>query len=228
VPLIVSSVLEQARELDRAFTEVRHPNKLSRNALGRIQRRLVAELVKVDRRAVSETLTIELPLASFEDGYELTDGESVPAPLDWTSIYNPVDLWRENAEEPDRCEIVPWTDRHRVQGRLCVYVRAGVLYLAGQEDDWVGVDRLVLTYTPTPLTVAMDDELVLPMSAEECLVRHMGAFYASRTKDEELTRPRNSYIADAQDAETLWLDEVRRRIPARVSKGREVWEHDVI
>lgn len=216
-------IIAQARELDPSFTPQRHPNRVALHRLSRLQRRLVAELAKLDRRAIASEFEVALPLTDFDAGVPLEDGESVPAPIEMTAIHRPLDLWMKRDRRPRRLDLVTWADRHRVEWPA-VWIREGRLYLSGTAEEWRDAERIVLTYTPTPAAVTHpDDELLLPLSAEDVLVLQLGAFFASRSNTQELARPRADYQFDAGQAEASWLDEIRRRRGATSSRTREVW-----
>ncbi len=221
MPLIASSIIQQARETDQSFVEVRHPEGVLLRALARIQRRLIGQLVRVDRRAVTATFEVTLPLASFAAGEALEDPPGTA--IDITAVHVPLDLWRRGETEADPLYMIDWTDRHRLPFQHAAFVRGQRIYLTGTEELWSDVERIVLTYTPTPQTVAIDGTLVLPITAEEVLVRQLSDFMAGRSRSGELVRPRAEYRDEANAAELAWLDEVRRRLGVTVSQTREVW-----
>lgn len=222
--MIVSEVIEDARALDPAFTIERHPQKVARRFLSRLQRTLVAEWVKRDKTAYTVTLEIAFPLDDFAAGYPLEElVESVAVELDVTAFRKPLALYFKNRTSPDNLDLIAWQDRHRFQG-LYTWLEDGVLFFSGIVNDWKNVETVELTYTPTPSSIdSVTETFVLPETAENALVTHLGAFFARRMKQEELARPRREYIADALDAEALWLDTVERRRPADVSVQQDVY-----
>lgn len=220
MPLLASSVVVQARELDPGFTPQRHPQGTVLRALARIQRRLIAELAKIDRRQVTSTLEITLPLADFAAGAAL---EEAGQAIEVSRLHLPLDMYVEGLTLPRPLDLIDWSDRHRTPFDRVAWIRGTRLYLSMEAADWTEVERIVVTYTPTPESVAITDELVLPITAEEVLVQHLAGFMASRSKDEELARARGEYLNAAAQAEALWLAEIRQRIPATVSRTREVW-----
>lgn len=224
--MLASEIIDQARELDPSFTNERHPRKVAINFLSRLQRRLVAEWARLEETSgYVEVFTATFPLADFESGIALETGESVPEPLAITAFHNPLDIYLEGRlEEPDDIQLIAWADRNRRRRIRAAYVRENTLFFTGIEELWNDVVRVELTYTPTPADIAaLDEELVLPITAEDALVSHLGAFFARRSKDTELARARREYMLEAQDAEALWLNEIRLREGAEISRTRVVY-----
>lgn len=216
-----SEIILNARELDSAFEPSRHPEGALLRALARIQRRLIGQLVRVEPQAVTATLEITLPLATFADGAPLEDG--LGDPLDITMVHTPLDLWLTGDTQPRRLDLIDWSDRHRVVYQRAAWIRSGTLYLSGNENMWSDATKIAVTYTPTPQSVLIDADLVLPLTAEDALTKKLAAFMASRSKDAELEKPRSAYVQDALDAEQEWFDETRRKIGATVTQTREAW-----
>ncbi len=221
MPLIASSIIQQARETDQSFTEVRHPEGVLLRALARIQRRLIGQLVRVDRRAVTSTFEITLPLAVFDDGAAIEDPPGTA--IDITAIHLPLDMWLTGDTRSTRLDLIDWTDRQRVPYQRAAWIRGTRLYLTGTVDLWKDVERIMLTYTPTPQTVAENTPLVLPLTAEDVLVLQLSRFMAMRSRPSELQRSKAEFTTDANDAELAWMDEVRRRLGVTVSQTREEW-----
>lgn len=217
-------VINQARELDPAFTAKRHPRRVAINWLSRLQRRLVAEWAKLEETQHVEVYTISFPLASFADGEFLADAESASLPLKITAVHRPLDVFIEGRELPEDLDLVRWGDRNRKHDERAAYIREDTMFFTGVEEMWEDVTSVEFTYTPTPPDIVeADEELLLPDTAENVLVDWLAAFFARRSNDKELARPRREYLADAQDSEALWLDEIRRREGATISRTRVVW-----
>jgi hypothetical protein len=220
-------IITQARELDPSFVEARHPRRVAVNHLSRLQRRLVAEWTKLERTEYIEVFTATFPLIDFAAGVALLEdepesGESVPEPIAMTAIHRPLDVYVRGWDQARDMELIEWADRHRKP--QAAYITENTLYFTGRAEDYTDVERVELTYTPTPADITdLAVELVLPITAEDALVASLGSFFARRSNDAELARPRREYIAEAHDAEALWLDELRRRKGAIVSRVREVW-----
>lgn len=218
-----SSVIRSARELDPSFTRQRHTDRVALGSLSRLHRRFVEDLVKLEPRAVVDELEITFPLDDFDGGAPLETGESDPEPIDYLKIHRPLDLWRRGEDLPRRLDLIDWADRHRTRGWAC-WLREGRLFFTGSEEAWNDVTKVVLTYTPSPTDLdALEDELLLPSSATGALVTGLGAFFASRSKADELAKPRAEFRQEALEAERLWLDGIYRRIGAVSSRTREVW-----
>lgn len=226
MPLVVEDLIQQAREEDASFTARRHPNRAAVNYLSRLQRRLVAEWAKLEETMEVEVFTIDFPLDDFDAGEFLQeDGESVGVPLDVTAWHTPGDLNIDGRETPEDIDIIQWGDRNRRKRDRACWIREDTVFFTGHEDDYNHVTSVELTYTPTPGDIAaLDEELVLPLTAEDALVMWLAAFFARRSTEAELSRSRKREIKqEALDAEALWLDEIRRRQPATVSRTRAVW-----
>lgn len=218
-------IIDQARHEDPAFTRERHPRKVAIHFLSRLQRRLVAAWAQHEETSYVELFTVEFPLASFEAGVSIESGESVPEPLAVTMWHRPGDLfWTGRLDEPDDIELIRWADRNRRRATRVAWIRENTMFFSGDADDWTDVARVEFTYTPTPADiVAGDEELVLPLTAEELLVTRLAAFFARRSNDDELARPRREYIAEANDVEADWLNDLRHKQGAIVSRTRCVW-----
>jgi len=223
--MTAEDVITQARELDPAFTAERHPPRVAVNFLSRLQRRLVAEWAKLEETQEVEVFTVDFPLSDFASGVFLQDeGESVGVPLKVTAWHRPLDLFLTGQDRAEDMDLIRWGDRNRRDSELAAYVREDTLFFTGVESMYNDVARVELTYTPTPEDVlALDEELILPDTAEEAVVSWLAAFFARRSNEKELARARREYLADAQDAEALWLDEIRRREGATISRTRVVW-----
>lgn len=222
--LIVSELIQAARDLDPAFDARRHSPTAAVRFLNRRHKRLVGEWIKHEPDAFQESVTITFPLDDFAAGHFLflSESESTRG-LRATAIYSPLDMWVRGEQEPRPLALSPWRDRHRVAGRACWLVES-TLHFAGVAADWNDVLRVVLSYVPTPIELtALDEELDLPDTTEDVLVTAIAAFFARRTNDKELARPRREYITDELDAEALWIDELRFRRGATSSRTTEVW-----
>jgi hypothetical protein len=216
-------IITQARELDPAFTVQRHTRRVAINFLSRLQRRLVAEWAKLEETSNAETYVVNFPLVDFDLGEELLDAESVPAPLKITAIQRPLDLWLLNADRPRSIDLIRWGDRNR-HASPAAYLVENRMHFTGHVEDYNDVDRVEFTYTPTPEDVTDPAaDLILPLTAEDACVAHMAAFFARRSNDKELSRARREYIQESLDAEALWLDEIRRREGATITRTVEAW-----
>lgn len=217
-------IIRSARELDPSFTESRHPLRVAINRLSRLQRRLVAEWVKTDKDAYVESFEVSFPLVDFEAGVELLVGESDLEPIRMTAVFDPLDLYQRGDERASDLELIGGRDRNRGASNRSAYLRGHFLFFTGREQLWKGVERVVLHYTPTPADIeALDEVLLLPTTAEDVLVTALGAFFATRSNDQELARPRREYQVEAADAEALWVSELKRRRGAISSRTRGVW-----
>jgi len=222
-------IIAQARELDPSFDKKRHPMRVAINFLSRLQRRLVGEWAKLEETSFVEVFTASFPLADFAAGVELLEdepesGESVAEPLAVTAWHRPLDLWLNNTPEALNMELIRWGDRNRHANDRAAYIRENTLFFTGREEDYNDVDRVELTYTPTPADIAtLTEELVLPITAEEVLVCGLAGFFARRSNDRELARARREYILEANDVEAVWLDEIRRKEGATISRTTEAW-----
>lgn len=222
--MTAEDIIRQARELDPSFDAQRHPQRVAINRLSRLQRRLVAEWVKVDKDAVVETFEVTFPLADFNAGVELVEGESVQTPIRMTAVYSPLDVWYRGHIEPADLELITRSDRNRSAVRRAAWLEGNTLRFTGEARLWSDVRFVRLSYAPTPEDIAaLDEELVLPDTAEDALVTGLAAFFASRSNDRELARPRREYQAEAADSEALWLSELRHRRGAITSRTRMVW-----
>lgn len=218
--MTAADVILGARELDPSFSSERHTTRVAVHFLSRLVRRLVGEWVKHEEVAASSTFEVTFPLATFSAGVELNDGD----PLQITSIKRPLDLYLKGREEAWDLELIEWSDRNRRRDSRCAWIQNNRIYFSGEAEDWNDIDRVVLTYTATPADITDPNaELVLPSTAEDVLVTHLAAFFAKRSNQAELARPRREYVTDAFDAEALWIDELQRRQGATVSRTRSSW-----
>ena len=222
-------ITNQARELDPSFDERRHPLRVAINFLSRLQRRLVGEWVKHEDVPFVEVFTATFPLTDFSSGVDILEdepesGESVADPLAVTKWFPQGDLFIDGQTLPADIELITWGDRNRRQYDRAAYIRENTLFFTGREEDYTDVARAEFTYVPTPADIlTKDEELLLPLSSEDVLVNAVGAFFAKRSKQEELARSRREYVLEANDAETLWIDELKRKRGATVSRTTEAW-----
>lgn len=227
--MTADEIISQAREIDPSFDARRHPPRVAINYLSRLQRRLVGVWAKEREVDFVETFTATFPLVDFAAGVPLLEdepesGESVADPLEVTAWRRVGDLYVDGEDIPREIALIRYGDRTRKQYVRAAYVRENTLFFTGLEEDYSNVVRAEFTYTPTPAAIAaLDEELVLPLSSEDVLVMGLGAFFARRSKQEELARTRREYIVEANDAEALWYDEIRRKEGASVSRTREAW-----
>lgn len=220
--LTVAEVLREAREIDSSFTPTRHPEGVVLRALARIQRTLLEMLLKVDERAVTSTLTITLPLATFADGAPFQDDSTPPVALDILRIHEPLDMYLSGDTRARRLDLIDWADRHRVPFVWGAWIRNNTLFLTGDENLWTDVTQIVVTYTATPGTVLIGGDLVLPDRAANATVLMIADFMAGRARPAELSQPRAQYRQDAVDAVGSWIDSERRRIGVMVTQVRDV------
>lgn len=226
MPLVVEDLIKQAREEDPSFTAKRHPNRVAVNFLSRLQRRLVGAWAKLEDVQESEVFTITFPLDDFDAGEFLQEeGESVGEPIEVTAWQTPGSIYFDGREEPEDIEVVNWFDRNRHKYDRACWIEGDTVFFTGHEDDYNHVEKVELTYTPTPQDIAsLTEELLLPITAEDTVVMWLAAFFARRSRSGELSKARKREIKmEALDAESLWLDEIRRRQPAVVSRTRAVW-----
>lgn len=219
----VRELVEDARELDPSFTTDRHPFRVVVGFLSRLHRRLVGEWVKHEPRAHVEVLIVNFPLDDFASGFDLVSnfGESLEAPLDVTRFDEPLAIYYSGEELPDDLGIISYADRHRFQRHRRAFYRNETLYFTGTEDMWTGVEKVELTYTPTPGNITdLDADLVLPTTSDDVVVAWIAAHMAGRSKDEELAKSKRTFRSDALDAEALWIDELKHRKGVTVSRRR--------
>lgn len=226
IPL--AEAIRAARELDPSFTADRHPFRVLINQINRLHRRLVGEWVKHEHRGYVEVLEIPFPLTDFAAGFPLVDETESGAPeLKIIRYDTPLDQHIKGLDEPRRLDLVSYGDRHRNPYTRVCWIRDGVLFFNGVEEAWNDVEKVELTYTPVPDDILYSEldtaELKLPLTAEDTVINWLAFYMARRSKDEELANPKRDYKMDALDAESLWIDELKHRKGAVVSRVREAY-----
>lgn len=217
MPLLVSQVLEEARDAHPAFGERWTPDPLVFRFLGRYQRTLVSRVAFLNPDVLQATETVPLPLAAFDDGHPLPAAHYYRR---GRAIYAATGL---NA---DPLHLVPWETRPYNRLFPAASIVAGVLYLIGAAGDWTQFSELEVYYVPIPavgLTGA--SVLVLPDSAHPCVVGALTDFLAGRAaaiKDAPKVDV-GRYRSDMQMAERELLREIATMRRANENLVEERW-----
>lgn len=214
--LVAKDLILAARDEHPSFEERRHPSQVLLRALSRKQRSLVSKMLVSNSGALVTNLDTVLPLADFDAGVTLPDYKGAPS------------LEIEDAAGCKRSiDLVAW--ELRTSYRMGAFIRNGVLYLTGVAEDWTGLSILRFLYTPevmalTALTGA-NGTLVLPNSAEPCLVAYLAYFMAKRSHNDKAVAQadRVEFKVLADEAEEDFLDEMDRSQQAVVSKVMETF-----
>lgn len=160
MPLVVSTVLNHARDLHPALAPENAPVPVALRALSRIQRDLVDQITRRVPSYLERELAIDMSTVDFDAGVDLQ-----------AAIGNWLDLTEGNvtyANTPSPARTapannVPWLQRDMAPGFPSYSIRDNVLFFLGQASDWSQVATFTLGYTPLP------DDLTTP--ASEFLLR---------------------------------------------------------
>ncbi len=209
-------LIERARDRSPLFDRRRHPDPTLLRALSGEERRLVGKALQLNPSTIAATLTVELA------DYDFATGAPLPA---LHSIHSAVAVPAGADCPPFPVAKLNFADRTRVRPRLGYSVQGSALYLAGDSDDWEGIERLDLSYAPIPVDLAaLTDPMVLPDTAESYLVSFLAHFMARRLPAAEMPPAELAqFVAERQAAEIDFLEAIRSTYVARTFRVQEVW-----
>lgn len=214
--LTADGVIQAARDLHPAFDDRRHPPAVALRALSRYQRTLHGRAAAIRAQAFTVSHTVDLPLADHAAGITLPDP--------WRAIDRVFCTSRLGREQ-----VVDLVPEVRVNDantpRLAAFTRGQVLYLARTASAWTDYRSVTVRYVPIPgeLT-ALDDELILPDTAEAALVAHLAFRFAQRGHlDPALPPvPLDVFADEAQRAEAEFLADLGNANTAETWRVRDV------
>lgn len=212
--LVAGDLIRSARDEHPSFDARRHPDPVLLRALSRKQKSLVSKVIRSNSEAFVTDLETTFPLADFDAGITLPD------------IKYPARAEVQDAQGNKRdVDIIAWELANNYT--MGAYIRNGVLYLTGIAQDWVSWALIRLYYMPevealTKLTGATGT-LVLPNSAEPCLVSYLAYFMAKRGHvDKDLEQPsKREFYESWKGTEEEFLDEMDMVTQAVVSRVQE-------
>lgn len=197
-----SEVIEEARDLHRAFDDNAHPDGIVLRFLSRYQRELMGTALTRYPSLYNETQDVTLPLTDFAAGIALDN-----------PFYLEDLIGTEAGGRVYPVPILPYEHRFDAVPSLFAYVTNRVLYLGRSEDIWGSFATLQLRYATTTPDLADEDALfALPDNAKSALVQALGQFMSGRgTQRGDIAPPDVSYYTGLheQAKETfltqLWL-----------------------
>lgn len=210
--LVVSDLIEAARDLHPSFAGERQPAKPIYRFLTGWHRRSVQLIAEENVDLVLEEHEVSLPLADFDAGYS-----GIPDHL----LLDHGGEVALGGTRTARFHLVDYSGRHQAP-RWSGYFRNGTLYLVGEESWWSGASSISVPYVPMPTAITgKTDELLLPDDAYSWAVAAIASLMARRSKDE--TVDPSIYVADEKIEREDYLEAARARSRAKVVQTREVF-----
>lgn len=208
----VATVLQQARWEDPSFTELRHTDAVLRAALADYQDELVGKVADLSPEELALIATVPLPLATFSDGYALTEeieSEEVPLRikkvLDWASS-----IGADGYEVPTRH--IGMGARHGPHSTPAFWMRGATVFLIGAAADWRGYTELRIPYVPLPPeTLSSTDELLFGSQATAVWKAYLAHRMAQRSAPAELARARREFVEEWMGIERQFLEDLKGR-----------------
>lgn len=208
-------VITEVRDQHPALDPERTPDTVLVRQIARYTRELYQRAVERDSTVFVDTTTIDLPLATFEDGTTL------PSYVQLTGA--DIILDPSGAHEP--LHLVPFRNRFTPGSYSAAYLLAGKLYLCGNESDWSGVDSIQLAYVPEPtLPVLLTDPVPLPDAAKRVLVDNAAWWTARRSPTYEgAPMDVGGFYTIWKESEREFLIEIGHHSRAESVYVREEW-----
>jgi len=211
---IAASVMDGAREQHPAFDEHRTPESVLFRQVNRYTRELYVRAVEKHSYLYVTTLTVDLPLADFEDGIDL--------PAHIQVIGGEVEV--QNGIRSD-LSLVSARQRNAPGWSYPVYISNDVLYLVGSSNDWNGILKVLIDYNPAPvLPTDKSGPVPLPDSAERVLI-DQAAFWMARRQGtyEDVVIPVRDFHGYWKVSEKEFLIELAQHSRSQMNTVREVW-----
>lgn len=229
----VGQVVTGARDKHPLFRKQATGDPLVWRFLTEYQQELLGRLADLQRDAVRESETIELPLADFDAGVLFLQAEEESVDVEnpgYLLIHGGDVVFTDSnrpAEELQLLQFANRFDRHRFTWPA--YIQGYRLHLVGAAVDWETVASIELHYFPAGATLrGPEQRFSLPGQPLNVLVAAAALFLAERA-DAELNpkqgRPVDlrMFLGRKAEAEQLYINRVTGRNRARVSTTREVW-----
>ncbi len=215
--LVVSDIINSARDEHPSFDERRHPDRVLVRMLSRYQRELVAKALHRNAAVLLQRTSVTLPLANFDAGITLpankfVSGADAILATD-TTVRTPIELldWGRHSDP------APFPSG---------WIENGVLYLQGQARDWERYGSIVVFYIPEPAELTSPNStFVLPDSAAPALVANTAAFMVRRGHNDPALPPVDAqfFYLRAAAIEESWLQEISRQRHLQILEVRDVW-----
>lgn len=221
MPLLAKEVIHAARDAHPGFSRSAAPDAVVLRALARYQQELLGRIAAIKQDAVHVEVDVALPLADFDAGAHIAQGDDPPVPVEYITVHGAV----AHPSAPDHSRtpirLVPYVQRTERFSTLAAYLRGERLFLLGTADDWKGVDRITVDLFPVgPNSIDFHTgALMLPGRAQATCVAAMALFMAGRVPE----APAQTLAAMAAAAEELYLDQVTDRRRAKVIVPQGAW-----
>lgn len=214
---LVSSIINAARDRHVAFDKQRMPSGPLYRFLAQYVAKLSGKALLIDPEAggVNVEQTVDLNVFDFDAGVVLDAG----------ALVIEVVLNDPATSVPQRSYPIDLIDpalRFAPNGpRAAAWQIGNVLYLRGRYEDWSNYGSVTIRTTAALPDEGMNEAraavLALPDDAELACVEAVALFMAKRGHNDPKLPPIDlgAFAATAADAETAYLDLVRRRITGR-------------
>ena len=213
----VADVIQSLRDAHPEFGPDWLPDAVFVRFLSRYQQRLLGKIAPIKPDALVAVQTVTLPLADFAAG----------APLEPHLLIHGGTVHFQNANRwPEPLQFVGFDRRlERPFPGYGAYVDGATLHLLGTEEDWNEVARIEIRYFPEPAPLAaLTDPLTLPKQPLDVCVAACADFAARRAPLSSVSpAERAQFVAEFQEAEERYIDEVTGRRKVTVGQTREDW-----
>lgn len=175
----VAQVLNRARDQHPALDPVNTPLPLALRYLSECSRELYQAIAIRVPAYLAVELEVALPLASFEDGVDLT----TEIPGGWKDLLQG-DFQLSTPATPEswvRAPFFPWEQRDLGRRAPAFTLRHNVIYFLGQEQFYSNYSNFKLSYTAIPTDLTADTNAIpLPDDARGTLALQLAAFFIAR------------------------------------------------
>lgn len=215
--LTARQIVNAARDRAASFDGKRHPDAAALRYLSAVQRDLHSKVLFLDPTLFQEEETYTLPLDDFDEGIQLPEHRSVEGVV----VRGPAS--GSSPGRAARVELLPWGLRDAGgTSRLAAWVVGQRLYLRSPASLWDGGSEIAIATTAIPAELTtLDDELILPDTAELALTEALALFFARRDSQSGLNI--SLYQIAAKDAEDSFLRDIANRLAGTSFRIRDTW-----
>lgn len=202
-PLNAAEIIGLARKQHPAFSESAIPAPVAYALLTTLYAELQQEGLALDPN-VSATELAHTPLNPWDP--------TIPVPANTAIIGGLVYFDAGSPQVSATLDFVAYADRLRVDHRYAAYEENEQLVLVGTEDNWRGVDYLIVRYLAAPEVLNdATDSLYLPLSARPAVVSGLALAFGERCEGLGIAGVNTKALgAKHQHAHDAWLQTMGR------------------
>lgn len=214
--MLASEVILSARDRHRAFDRNNCPDAVALRFLSGYVAELHGKITRLDETALVSEQVVNMPMADFDEGITLLANRRVVGVT--PQLTN---------DDVGVIDLIPWEHRNdRNQPSAAAWMYNGKLFLRSPSTLWNNVATVTVSYIPLPVTLTtMGATVPLPDMSVTACVEKTAAFMARRGTTDASLPPINlkEFVYAANEAESLYLDEVKDRITGVMFRTRDVW-----